>query len=383
MSSRSPRLCLLLLALLSAAQAAAQAPAVPVPAAPEVQAEGYLLIDHHSGRVLANRNENERFEPASLTKLMTAYVVFRKLAEGSIALDDAVLVSETAWRTGGSRSFVDVNTRVPLVDLLQGSIVQSGNDATVALAEHIAGSEATFAALMNEHARALGMSGTNFTNSTGWPDPNHYTTAADLARLATATIDEFPDYYHWYAQKEYTWNSIKQHNRNQLLWRDPSVDGLKTGHTEAAGYCLVASAARDGMRLTSVILGSSSEKLRTAATQALLNYGFSFYETRRLYEAGKEITTTPVFKGDHEQAALGLTRDLYVTVPRGRFDDLEATVELEATVLAPVDPAQSLGQLSLRMNDEVVAERPLHALAAIGEGSLWRRMVDEVRLWFL
>ncbi|HUO81756.1 MAG TPA: D-alanyl-D-alanine carboxypeptidase family protein [Gammaproteobacteria bacterium] len=379
----SPRLGILLVALLSGMQAAAQPPAVPVPAAPEVNAGGYLLVDHHSGRVLASKNDNEHFEPASLTKLMTAYVVFKKLEEGAIALDDPVLVSETAWRTGGSRSFVDVNTRVPLVDLLQGMIVQSGNDATVALAEHVAGSEATFAALMNEHARSLGMSGTNFTNSTGWPDPNHYTTASDLAELTAATIDEFPDYYHWYAQKEYTWNNIKQHNRNQLLWRDPSVDGLKTGHTQAAGYCLVASAERDGMRLTSVILGSSGEQVRTAATQALLNYGFSFYETRRLYEAGKEITTTPVFKGDREQAALGIERDLYVTVPRGRFRDLEATVEIQNPVLAPVDPAQALGRLSLSMNDEIVAERPLHSLAAIGAGSLWRRMVDEMRLWFL
>ncbi|MGH8494797.1 MAG: D-alanyl-D-alanine carboxypeptidase family protein, partial [Gammaproteobacteria bacterium] len=346
----------------------AHAVAVPVPAPPSIDAGGYLLVDHHSGRVLASENADERFPPASITKVMTAYVVFKKLQEGAVALDDPVLVSENAWRTGGSRTFVDVGSRVPLVDLLQGMIVQSGNDASVALAEHVAGSEETFAALMNEYARVLGMENTHFVNSTGWPDPEHYTTARDIATLAEATIDEFPDYYHWYAQKEFTWNEIRQPNRNQLLWRDPSVDGLKTGHTEDAGYCLLASAEREGMRLTSVILGSSSEQNRTTATQSLLNYGFNFYETRRLFEAGKQIAETRIYKGVSEQAPLGVAKDLYVTVQRGQFDELEASMDLRATIVAPIDTSQPLGEVQVRMGEDVIAKQPLHALAAVGAG---------------
>ncbi|CAN5165032.1 D-alanyl-D-alanine carboxypeptidase family protein [soil metagenome] len=355
---------------------------VPVPDPPSIGASAHLLVDHHSGRVLAAQNEQERFAPASITKVMTAYVVFDKLEEGAVSLDDPVLVSEKAWRTGGSRSFIDVNSRVPLVELLQGMIVQSGNDASVALAEHVAGSEETFAALMNQYAQELGMSQTHFVNSTGWPDPEHYTSARDIAILASATIEHFPDYYHWYAQKEYVYNDIRQPNRNRLLWQDPTVDGLKTGHTKEAGYCLLASAERDRMRLISVVLGSTSEKARTTATQALMNYGFSFYETRRLFAAGKPIAETRVYKGTAEQAPLGVVEDLYVTLPRGRFDQIEASMNLPPTVLAPLEKKQKVGEVRVRVGEEVVATEPLHALAAVGAGSLWRRAVDSMKLWF-
>ncbi|MDQ7072703.1 MAG: D-alanyl-D-alanine carboxypeptidase family protein [Gammaproteobacteria bacterium] len=274
----------------------ANAAITPNPTPPKVAAKSYILQDFASGRVIAEHNSDQRLPPASITKLMTAYVVSHELDAGNIKLDDEVLISEKAWRMVGSRSFIEVNTKVPVEALLRGMIIQSGNDAAVALAEHIAGSEETFAQMMNQYAQQLGMFNTNYRNATGLPDPDHYTTAKDIAILSTAIIRDFPDHYKWYAEKEYTYNNITQHNRNKLLWRDSTVDGLKTGHTEEAGYCLAASAKRSGMRLISVVLGTRSENARTQETQKLFNYGFRFFETHDLYQAGHKVTSSKVWK---------------------------------------------------------------------------------------
>ena len=353
-----------------------------VPKAPEIPAVAYLLQDHATGRVLAAGGEDLRLAPASLTKMMTAYVVFAELKEGNIALTDQVLISEKAWRTGGSKMFIEVDKRVSVEDLLKGVIVQSGNDASVALAEYIAGDEATFARLMNQYAERMGMTGSNFLNSTGLPDPEHYTTATDLALLATAMIRDFPDLYQWHAIKKFVFNDIEQRNRNKLLWRDDSVDGIKTGYTSDAGYCIVVSAMRDNMRLTSVILGSASEKTRTKESQALINFGFRFFETRELYDAGEAVTRIRVWKGEAEEVALGLGKPLHVTVPRGQFDKLDATVEVDAQVTAPVVKGERRGRVVLKLGDELVAERPLVAMSSVPEGSLIRRLTDNIKLLF-
>jgi D-alanyl-D-alanine carboxypeptidase (penicillin-binding protein 5/6) len=361
--------------------AAAQA-SVPVPTPPSVAGSGHLLIDMHSGRVLAESNADARLEPASLTKIMTAYVVLREIAEGNIQLQDQVLVSEKAWRTGGSRMFIEVGKRVSVEDLLKGMIIQSGNDASVALAEHIAGSESTFAALMNTHAQRLGMGHSHFVNSTGLPDPDHYTSARDITLVTEATIREFPEYYEWYAVKDFTYNDIRQHNRNKLLWRDDSVDGVKTGHTEAAGYCLVASARQGDMRLISVVMGTESEEARAQATQALLNYGFRFFETHRLYGAGETLSTVPVWKGDREQLGLGLAEDLYVTIPRHQYSDLNAKMVIEPTIIAPVGRGMAYGHVAGELGENEVARAPLVALQDVTEGGFWGGLVDSAWLWF-
>jgi D-alanyl-D-alanine carboxypeptidase (penicillin-binding protein 5/6) len=346
-----------------------------------VAATGHLLVDFDSGAVLAEANADERLEPASLTKIMTAYVVFRELAAGKVALDDQVPVSEKAWRTPGSRMFIEVGTRVSLEDLLKGMIIQSGNDASVALAEYIAGSEDTFAELMNSHARRLGMSNTHFANSTGLPHEDHYTTPRDIAKVTAATIREFPQWYEWYAVKDFAYNDIKQHNRNKLLWRDDSVDGVKTGHTDAAGYCLVASAEREGMRLISVVMGTSGENARARETQALLNYGFRFFETHRPYEGGSELTRMRVWKGEVEELSVGLAGNLYVTIPRGQYDNLSAQMDLSPRLMAPVASGQQVGRLRISLDGEPVAETDLVALGDVPEGSLWADLRDTVLLW--
>jgi D-alanyl-D-alanine carboxypeptidase (penicillin-binding protein 5/6) len=361
--------------------AAAQA-SVPVPAPPSVSGSGHLLIDMHSGRVLSESNADARLEPASLTKIMTAYAVLREIAEGNIQLQDQVLVSEKAWRTGGSRMFIEVGKRVSVEDLLKGMIIQSGNDASVALAEHIAGSESTFATLMNTHAQRLGMHHSHFVNSTGLPDPDHYTSARDITLVTAASIREFPEYYEWYAVKEFTYNDIRQHNRNKLLWRDDSVDGVKTGHTEAAGYCLVASARQDDMRLISVVMGTESEEARARETQALLNYGFRFYETHHLYRAGETLSTVPVWKGDREELSLGLAEDLYVTIPRHQYGNLNAKMAIEPTIIAPVDRGMAYGHVAVELGEEEVTRAPLVALQDVAEGGFWGGLVDSALLWF-
>jgi len=356
--------------------------ATPVPKAPAVGAKSYLLQDFHSGQSIAEKNADQPMEPASITKLMTAYVAFTEIRNGSLALSDKVRISEKAWRTQGSRMFVEVNTLVNVADLLKGVIIQSGNDATVALAEHIAGTEASFAALMNHHAKELGLTHSNFMNSTGLPDKEHYTTAHDIARIAHALIDEFPEYYQWYSERQFTYNDITQYNRNKLLWRDESVDGVKTGHTDSAGYCLVTSAKRDGMRLISVVLGTKSEEARADATQSLLNYGFRFFETHKLYDADNKLTTARVWKGATESVDLGLDKTLYVTIARGEYKNLDAAMQLQDQIIAPVSQGQALGHVVVRLADKLVSEKDLVALQAVDEGTFWQRIVDEAMLYF-
>jgi D-alanyl-D-alanine carboxypeptidase (penicillin-binding protein 5/6) len=357
------------------------AQAAIVPAPPTIDAKGYLLMDSHSGRILAQKDADKRMEPASLTKIMTAHVVFEELAHGNLKLSDMVTVSEKAWKEPGSRMFIEVNTKVSVEDLLKGLIIQSGNDAAVALAEYIAGSEDAFANLMNEHAARLGMHDTHFTNATGLPHADHYTTPHDIAKLTIATIRDYPDFYKLYAEKEFTYNKIKQHNRNTLLWRDDSVDGVKTGHTESAGYCLVASAKRDDMRLVSVVMGTNSMKARVKASQSLLNFGFRFYETHRVYQAAQTLAQARVWMGTQETVPVGLQKDLYVTIPRRQYDKLVARSELQPMIKAPVHKGQVLGEAILELDGEKVAQAPLVALQDDPEGGLWRQAVDTVKLW--
>ena len=298
----------LLTPVLAQDKTTASNPHPPIPEPPTVVSLAHLLVDHNTGKVLAEHQADERLDPASLTKIMTAYVVFRELAAGKVALTDEVLISEKAWRTGGSKTFVELGKQIPLEVLLHGMIIQSGNDASVALAEHVAGSEETFVSLMNTHAQRLGMTHSHFTNATGLPDPELYTTARDMTLVTAATIREFPEYYAWYSEKEFVYHGIKQNNRNRLLWQDAAVDGVKTGHTEAAGYCLVASAKRDSMRLTSVVMGAKSEKARAQASLALLNYGFRFYESPKLYPGGQPIEKLRVWMGAIEDCRWGPRR---------------------------------------------------------------------------
>jgi D-alanyl-D-alanine carboxypeptidase (penicillin-binding protein 5/6) len=361
---------------------AATAAPLPIPKPPATGATAFIIQDFHSGRVIAEEASDLPVEPASITKLMTAYAVFRELASGNIALEDMVTISEKAWRTPGSRMFVEVGKHVSVEDLLKGMIIQSGNDATVALAEYIAGSEETFAALMNRHAEELGLTRSHFMNSTGLPDEEHYMSARDIARLASMLIREFPDYYDWYSQKEFTWNDITQYNRNKLLWRDESVDGVKTGHTDSAGYCLVTSAVKEGMRLITVVLGTKSENARAEASQALLNYGFRFFETHKLYDTGTALTNARVWKGASENVQLGLDKPLYATIPRGQYKSLDASMTVDNRITAPVAAGQALGMVIVRLGDDVIAEQELVALQDVGEGSFWQRIVDEAMLYF-
>ena len=317
----------LLTPVLAQDKTTASNPQPPIPEPPTVVSLAHLLVDHNTGKVLAEHQADERLDPASLTKIMTAYVVFRELAAGKVALTDEVLISEKAWRTGGSKTFVELGKQIPLEVLLHGMIIQSGNDASVALAEHVAGSEETFVSLMNTHAQRLGMTHSHFTNATGLPDPELYTTARDMTLVTAATIREFPEYYAWYSEKEFVYHGIKQNNRNRLLWQDAAVDGVKTGHTEAAGYCLVASAKRDSMRLTSVVMGAKSEKARAQASLALLNYGFRFYESPKLYPGGQPIEKLRVWMGAIEELPVGPAADIHATIPRGRYDKLAARIE--------------------------------------------------------
>jgi len=353
-----------------------------VPDAPTLNATSYLLIDFHSGETVAAEQPDLRVEPASITKLMTSYVVFRELAAGRLNLDDSVRISEKAWRTGGSRMFVEVDSEVAVEDLLQGVIVQSGNDASVALAEHVAGSEAVFAQMMNSEARRLGMNDTNYMNSTGLPGPEHFTTARDVATLARALIEEFPDYYQWYSQADFTFNDITQQNRNLLLRRDPTVDGLKTGHTESAGYCLATSAEREGMRLISVVMGSDSENARASASQALLNYGFRFFETFKLYSSGDVLATAPVWKGARDEMRLSIPADLFVTVPRGRQGELEAEIEMPSRPVAPFRAGQPFGRLEVRLSGELRVEQALNVVDDVPMAGWWGRTTDGIGLWF-
>ncbi len=374
-----PSLFLLLLVSLFSCYAQA-ADNILIPPAPRIAARSYILQDFHSGRVLAEKDADLRLAPASLTKIMTAYVVFRELNNGHLSLDEKVTISKKAWQTPGSRMFVEVNKQVAIEDLLKGMIIQSGNDASVALAEHVAGDENTFAQLMNQHAKRLGMNNTHFTNSMGLPGPDHYTTARDMATLTRALIREFPNYYGWYSLREFTFNDITQQNRNKLLWRDKSVDGVKTGHTEEAGYCLVTSAQRSGMRLVSVVMGTSSVNARTNESQSLLNYGFRFFETHRLYKAHEPLSEAKVWKGDNDKVDLGLAEDLYVTIPRRHYNDLKAVINIDSRIMAPVAEGEKFGNVTVKLAGETVANKPLIALNSIDKGSFVQRLYDEAML---
>jgi D-alanyl-D-alanine carboxypeptidase (penicillin-binding protein 5/6) len=354
----------------------------PLPSPPIIGATSYYVVDSKTGYEIASLEPDKKVAPASLTKLMTAYVVFHALRDNQVALEDEVTVSEKAWRAEGSRMFIEVGKQVSIQDLLLGMIVQSGNDASIALAEHLAGTESVFAQIMNQYAKGLGMHSSNFVNATGLPNDDHYSTARDLAALARAIIAEFPDYYRWYSVREFTYNDITQPNRNNLLWRDDSVDGMKTGMTDAAGYCLVSSAQRDGMRVVSVVLGTSSAKARIDGSQALINYAFRFFESRLLYKAGEEITRARIWKSAGEFSPLGVLEDLYVTLPRGAYDSLESTMDIPAIIEAPIAAGQPLAELSVSLNGEQLLAEPLRALDDNPLGSLWQRTVDSVSLWF-
>ena len=368
--------CLLLIPLFASA---ADSPRIPGP--PELGLKAYFLIDFDSGKVLAESAADDRIEPASLTKVLTVYTVADALRQGRIKLTDSTVVSEHAWKQEGSRMFLDVNKPVTVDQLLHGDIIQSGNDASVALAEHVAGTEAAFAEAMNHHAQALGMANSHFMNSTGLPDPEHYTTARDLAILSEALIREFPDIYAYFKQPEFTYNNIRQPNRNGLLGKDPSVDGIKTGHTDSAGYCLIASAKREGMRLISVVLGAKSNSERTRASQALLNYGFHFHETRQLYAANAKVTEAPVWLGTADKLSIGVGKQaVAVTFPRGQFDKMKATLDLPARLEAPIAKGTALGTAHIELDGKSLAEVPLIALDDVPEGSFFSRLYDRARL---
>jgi D-alanyl-D-alanine carboxypeptidase (penicillin-binding protein 5/6) len=347
-----------------------------VPPPPTIDASAYILKDFNTGKILAENNADVKLAPASLTKIMSVYVVFREINSGHLKLDDVATISQKAWGTSGSRMFVEVNDRVRIEDLLKGVIIQSGNDASVALAEHVAGDESTFAEMMNQQAARLGMVNSHFANSDGLPTENHYTTARDLSILTTALIKEFPDYYRWFSQKEFTYNKITQQNRNLLLSRDESVDGVKTGFTDDAGYCLVASSVREDMRLISVVLGAKSANARANENQSLLNYGFRFYESHRLYKGNTPLTEARVFKGESQTVSLGLPEDLYATIPRRQYNDLKGVLNVDKKVIAPITAGQKLGSVSVNLKDQPVITKDLVALKPVAQGNIFRRLYD-------
>jgi len=357
-------------------RASAENADILTPAPPAIAASAYILKDFHTGKILAENNADTKLPPASLTKIMTVYVVFREISSGNLHLDDLANISKKAWGTSGSRMFVEVNNQVKIEDLLKGVIIQSGNDASVALAEHVAGSEDTFAEMMNQHAARLGMTNTHFMNSDGLPIADHYTTARDLATLTTALIKEFPDYYKWFSQKEFTYNKITQQNRNLLLGRDDSVDGVKTGFTDDAGYCLVASALREEMRLISVVMGAKSANARANENQTLLNYGFRFFESHRLYEGKKPLSEAKVWKGESQTLPVGLAEDLYVNIPRRLYKDLKAVITVDKKITAPVKEGTKMGSVNVTLKDEVVANKDLVALQSVEQGNIFRRLYD-------
>lgn len=353
-----------------------------IPAPPQLSATSYILLDAYTGDVLVEHNSKKEYPPASLTKLMTAYIVDYELNRGNIALDEMVRISEKAWRMEGSRMFIREGTKVKLEDLMRGIIIQSGNDASVAVSEHIAGSEGAFADLMNQHAQLLGMNNSHFVNSTGYPAEGHYSSAYDLAVLSRAKIIQFPDSYPMYSEKYFTYNDIRQPNRNKLLWRDKTVDGLKTGHTEAAGFCLAASAVRNGTRLISVVMGTKSDEARANETQKLLNYGFRYYETRKLYSRGQVINESKVWGGASETVKIGFVEDVLVTIPRRQADAIPATLEISPTIKAPISAGDILGKIVVTGDDGIILERDVVALEDVAEGGFFKRLIDSIKLFF-
>jgi D-alanyl-D-alanine carboxypeptidase (penicillin-binding protein 5/6) len=356
--------------------------ATSVPNAPDVQAGAYLLIDFPSGQILAARNPDARMQPASLTKLMSCYVVFHALKTGTLKLNEPVTISEHAWRAEGSRTFLKVGTQVPAEVLIEGMIVQSGNDATIALAERIGGTEQAFVQLMNEYAQRLGMTSTHFDDSTGLPSPTHYTTAHDLALLASALIREYPQYYRWFSMREFVWNNIRQENRNGLLGRDPSVDGMKTGHTDEAGYCLVTSAKRGNMRLIAVVLDSPTVKGREDASAALLNYGFTFYESIDVERAGTTVLRPRIYKASDEYYPVGPAHDVTIVIPRDEAGSIQTTALVNPQLVAPLSMTTPVGQLQIVVGGRPVQSVPLYPLKDVPQGGFWSRLSDGVRLWW-
>jgi len=361
----------------------ATASPIIIPAAPQIGAESYLVIDAATGDVLASENARMRLPPASLTKIMTSYIIADEIEQGRITLDDRVPISVKAWRMEGSRMFIREGTEVSVADLLRGIVIQSGNDASVAMAEYIAGDEEAFAGLMTQTAKSLGMNNTNFMNATGLPDEMHYTTAEDLAILTRALINRFPEHYAIYSEKYFSYNDIRQANRNALLWRDDSVDGVKTGHTQAAGYCLVASAMENDTRLISVVMGARDERTRAAESQKLLNYGFRYYETVNLYAAGSSLKRVRVWSGLHESLEVGLDDAITLTIPRGGRDQLKAEINLQDVIEAPIERGQTLGALTLSLGDEMLVERPVVALNPVQAAGWLSSTLDDVQLMFI
>jgi D-alanyl-D-alanine carboxypeptidase (penicillin-binding protein 5/6) len=377
----SSRLILISILAFLALEASNALAAVPIPKPPSIDARSYVLLDYQSGRILASDKPHAQGEPASITKLMTEYGVFRALAEKRLSLTDTITISEHAWRAEGSRTFAQVGTQIPAETLIKGMIVQSGNDATIALAEKLGGTEDAFVQMMNTYAKELGLKNSNFNNSWGGPGPTHYMSAHDIALLARVLIRDYPEYYQWHSLREFEWNGIKQQNRNGLLARDPSVDGIKTGHTESAGYCLASSATRNGMRLIAVVLGTQSFKAREDANAALLNYGYTFFETVKIKNTGDVVLKPEVYKGEDERVTLVPERDLWVTVGRGSANQLKTTATVKEPVIAPIKAGQVLGELIVSDGKETIARVPLVAQAAVAEGGWWTRTVDGIALW--
>ena len=350
---------------------------------PPVAARAWLLMDVSANQVIGSLNPDERVEPASLTKLMTAYVVFQALRDKKLALNQVVPVSEKAWRAGGSRMFIDPKRPVMVEELIQGMIIQSGNDACTALAEAVAGSEDLFAQMMNKEARRLGMANTNFMNASGLPDPKHTSTARDLATLASALIRDFPEQYaKYYSTREYRYNNITQQNRNRLLWLDPNVDGVKTGYTDAAGYCLIASAKRGPRRMLSVVLGTASDSARAQESQKLLNFGFQFWDSARLYEKGKAVSELDVWKGAERKLKAGFMDDLTIAVPRGEAARIKVDLVSQQPLVAPVAAGQRVGTLRVSLDDKPLGEFPVLALEPVAVAGIFGRTLDTIRLWF-
>jgi serine-type D-Ala-D-Ala carboxypeptidase (penicillin-binding protein 5/6) len=352
------------------------------PTPPAINAKAYILIDADSGKILAEKNSEEQLPPASLTKMMTLYVISNALKNEQIHLTDMVRISQEAWKTGGSRMFVKEGQSVNIEDLLKGIIVDSGNDACVAMAEHLGGSEAGFTDVMNQQAKNLGMINSHFTDSTGLPNPDLHTTAKDLAILGRALVNDFPEYYHWYQQKWFTFNGIRQPNRNRLLWRDSYVDGIKTGHTDEAGFCLVSSAKRDSMRLIAVVLGSPNDTARADDSERLLNYGFRFFETHKIYEKEKSISVLPLYKGKEKSISVGLNHDQYVTIPAGQYQRLTVNTKIPKYVQAPIHKGDSMGELIIQFDHQTIATEPLYALNEAPRGGVFARAKDSVKLLF-
>ncbi|KTD17221.1 D-alanyl-D-alanine carboxypeptidase family protein [Legionella jordanis] len=352
------------------------------PSAPTLNAKAYILIDVNSGKIIAEKNSDQKLPPASLTKMMTLFVISNALQNQQIHLTDTVRISRDAWKTGGSRMFVKEGQQVSIEDLLKGIIVDSGNDACVAMAEHLGGSEQGFSEIMNQQAQNLGMKDSHFTDSTGLPDENHYTTAKDLAILGRALILNFPQYYEWYKQKWFTYNGIRQPNRNRLLWRDNQVDGIKTGHTNEAGFCLVSSAKRDNMRLLAVVMGSPTDAARADDSERLLNYGFRFFETHQLYKAGQTISEIPIYKGAVDKLNVGLQTDQFVTIPSGQYQRLSINTKIPPNLQAPIEKGQKVGELVVQFDNNILSSYNLYALQAVPKGGMFTCMKDSIRLAF-